>query len=153
MTLRRSAPRHGLDDYSLLRQRLGRHLDDVEEVVESLREELAICREQVRALGNERDELRHQLVRADLVARDLAEFEARLKETERACQREVKLRENLEAERRDLVQRSADLEALLVRERSEKADLGAEIACLEAEVRELKAIAGLMAGGHGADAD
>jgi chromosome segregation ATPase len=152
VTLRRSGGvRPGVEEYSFLRNRLDRHLDDVEQVVESLREELGVCREQVRVLAEERDQLRQQVMRADLVARDLAEFEARLRETERDCQREVKLRENLELERRDLVARAASLEQTLVRERAQQADHRREIACLEEQVRELKAILGLVAGERTSD--
>jgi chromosome segregation ATPase len=148
MTLRRS---HGAEQYSRLRHRLDTHLDDVEQVVESLRQELATCRGHMRSLTDERDRLRHQLVQADVVARDLAESAARLRETERDAKREVKLRQSLEQERRELVERCAALEESVSLERAQQANLALELECLEQQVAELKAIVGLMAGGSKVD--
>jgi chromosome segregation ATPase len=148
MTVRRS---HDAEQYSRLRDRLDTHLDDVEQVVESLRQELATCRGQMRSLTDERDHLRHQLVQADVVARDLAESATRLRETEREARREVKLRQSLELERRQLVERCAALEESVSRERAQQANLALELECLEQQVAELRAIAGLMAGGGKVD--
>jgi chromosome segregation ATPase len=148
MTLRRSG---GAEQYSHLRDRLDSHLDDVEQVVESLRQELATCREQMRSLTDERDHLRHQLVRADLVAGDLAELAARWREAERELTREVKLRQSLEQERRELVERCAGLEESVSRERAQQANLVLELECLEQQVAELKAMVGLMAGASKVD--
>ena len=131
---------HRLQHSAQLRDRVGHHLATVEQVMESLRNELAAAREQTRRLADERDRLNQQLARADLQQTEHAESESRWHDSRQEYQRETLAHQTLEREHQRLRERCAELEQAVTRERDERQILGLELECLQEQVHELQAI-------------
>jgi len=119
---------------------LGTYLQTTEEVIGSLRAELASYRQRYEALFSERNELLTAMAKRDLSGAEAAEAMTQWQRAREDSDRLQGVQRTLEDENGRLAQRSAELSAALREERERAAAAEEEIACLEEQVHHLEAM-------------
>lgn len=140
-----SGARHWLPDNSQLRDRVGHHLETLEEVIGSLRREVAESREEIALLVEDRERLRRLVTRAEQVQAGQLESESRLLESRHQLEREEHARQAAQEHTEALRRRCGELEQALAAERTVRRSAEQEVAYLQEQVRQLTEIVDLLA--------
>ena len=136
--------RHRVEQNALLRDRVGHHLATLEQVLDSLRRELAEAHERNRSLLETQGRLQQELLRAELLRAAPAESEPQLRQDRHGCEREDQAHRALEGEMHRIAHRSADLAQALAAEQEERRVLEAEVKCLHDQVAQLTEIVRML---------
>jgi chromosome segregation ATPase len=138
------ASRHGTSSTGLLRQKINEHLASAQRVIAALREEVSAYRRENTTLTLQRDRLQRALTKLEAMGLQRSKLEQQAQESEgRRRQLEQSQRE-LERDMQRLSARNERLERSLTQETEDGEVLRLEIACLEQQVEELRAIASLL---------